>query len=124
MAAIEDPEPEQRTAATKRFFGPLSSGVGCQVPLDFGLATTAVSGTSAIPWPSAAFAQRAMRSIETGSALAVPMAVPRSRAIVSSRPNARSLSAAVATASMVTSDLAKATLLAPGIWLAKLRGEE
>src|SRR5215468_6034314 len=98
MAAIEDPEREQRIAATKRFFGALSSGFGRQVPLDFGLATTAVIGTSAIPWPSAAFAQRTMRSIETGSALAVPMAVPPSRAIVSSRACARSISAAVATA--------------------------
>jgi hypothetical protein len=43
-----------------------------QLCFDFG--RIALTGTIRMPRASAAFAQRAMRSIETGSAVAVPMA--------------------------------------------------
>src|SRR5947209_7160672 len=92
--------------------------------LDLALFATAVIGTSRTPRPSAAFAHLAMRSIATGSAPATPTATPRSHAMVSSRPSARSTSAEVGTWSMTTSALAKARLLAPAIWLARLRCEE
>jgi len=85
---------------------------------------TAVIGTSTIPRLSAALAQRTMRSIEIGSAPAMPTALPRSRAIASSRASARSISVALGTASIATSDLAKRTLAAPAIWPAKLRCAE
>src|SRR3954447_16417808 len=91
--------------------------------LDFAFATVALIGTSSTPRPSAAFAHLATRSIETGRALAYPTARPRSRAIVSSRLSARSMSTAVGTASSATSALAKERLLAPAIWLARLRAE-
>ena len=48
--------------------------------LDFALATAAVIGISRMPRPAAAFAQRAIRSIEAGTADATPTATPRSRA--------------------------------------------
>jgi len=59
--------------------------------LDFGLIAAAVIGTSTMPRASAALAHCAMRSIEAGSAEAMPTALPRSRASASSLPSARSI---------------------------------
>src|SRR5262249_6880208 len=65
MAAIDGPGAGTGDRCYKALFSVLCHpAFGRQGPLDFGLATTAVIGTSAIPWPSAAFAQRTMRSIE------------------------------------------------------------
>ncbi len=84
---------------------------------------TMLTGTRMMPRLSAAFAHCAMRSIETGSAVATPTAMPRSRAMVSRRVSAASMPAGVGAASSTMSALAKGALLAPAIWLATLRGE-
>jgi hypothetical protein len=64
-----------------------------------------------------------MRSIETGSAVAIPTAMPRSRAIASRRLSALSIAAGVEAASSTTSALAKDALAAPASWVATLRGD-
>src|SRR4051794_9452167 len=83
------------------------AGPGPELPqpdLDFSIAV--VNGTSMMPWLSSALIHTPIRSIETGSAEATPTAVPRSLAMVSSLASARSISAAVGTASMERSALA------------------
>src|ERR1700758_3358856 len=60
-----------------------------------------------MPWLSSVLIQTPIRSIEIGSAEATPTAVPRSFAISSSFANARSISAAVGTASIEISALAR-----------------
>src|SRR5262249_6059333 len=107
-------------ARYKARFGPAVTRLD---QLDFALATAAVIGTSTTPRLCAAFAHFTMRSIDTGRAPAVPTAVPRASPIASNRASARSMTAGDGTASSTTSALANARLLAPAIWLARLRGE-
>src|SRR5262249_27646229 len=57
--------------------------------LDFDFSIAVVNGTSMMPRPSSALHQAASRSIEIGSAEAMPTAAPRSRAMVSSFDSAR-----------------------------------
>src|SRR5215831_8962489 len=92
--------------------------------VDFGLTASMLIGTRMTPRFCAALVQLAMRSIEAGSAEAVPMALPRSRAIASRRASAASIAAWVGAASSTTSALAKGTLVAPAIWFATLRADE
>src|ERR1700724_3497318 len=75
-----------------------------------------------MPGSAKVFAPLAMWSIETGSPDDMPTAMLRSRAAISRRPSAWSISLAVGTASMVTSALAKGRLLAPAMRPARLRG--
>src|SRR5262245_2593460 len=91
---------------------------------DFGLFATALIGTRTKPRLSAALAHAAMRSIEAGTADAMPAAAPRSRAAASSRASALSTCAAVGTPSRMTSAFANGRLLAPAICGARLRGDE
>src|SRR5271169_4769762 len=79
------------------------------------LDATAVIGTSCKPRLSAAFAHLAMCSIETGNAEDTPTARPRSRAAISRRPSAWSISLGVGTESRTRSALANGRLLAPAI---------
>src|SRR5580704_4435609 len=60
--------------------------------LCFDLFATALIGTRSRPRLSAAFAHLAISSIDTGSADAIPTATLRSRAVISRRPSARSIS--------------------------------
>ena len=60
-------------------------------------AATALIGTSVKPRVSAAFAHAAMRSIDAGSADAMPTAMPRSFANASRRESARSMLSGVGT---------------------------
>src|SRR5438876_8753545 len=91
---------------------------------DFGLIAIALIGTSTMPRLSTALAHCAMRSIDAGSAVATPTAVPRSRASASRRVSARSMLTGVGTESSTMSALANGRLLALENWPARLRGEE
>src|ERR1700692_3544849 len=68
--------------------------------LDFDFSIAVVNGTSMMPWPSSALIQTLIRSIEIGNAEAMPIAVPRSFARVSSLARVRSISTDVGTASI------------------------
>ena len=70
-------------------------------------------------WPSPRCA-----SIVPGSAMAKPTALPLSRAAISSRASARSISTGVGTASITISALANGRLWLPAICPATLRGED
>src|SRR4051812_27377721 len=70
-----------------------------EVQLDFDFSIAVVNGTSRMPRLSSDLVQAAMRSIEIGSAEAMPTAVPRSLARPSSFASARSISTDVGTAS-------------------------
>ncbi len=65
-----------------------------------------------------------MRAMVAGCAVAMPTAVPFSRASISSRASAWSISTGVGTASSTMSVLAKGRLWLPAIWPATLRGDE
>src|SRR5215813_1416065 len=91
--------------------------------VDFGLMAIMLTGTSVTPRLAADLAQWAMRSMEAGNAVAVPTAMPRSRAMASRRVSAASMAVGVGSASSTMSALANGALLAPAIWLATLRAE-
>src|SRR5665647_3754236 len=74
-------------------------GIMPQPDFDFSIAV--VNGTSRMPWLSRALVQTPSRSIEIGSAEAMPTAAPRSFARFSSLARARSISTGVGTASML-----------------------
>src|SRR3977135_1384764 len=73
---------------------------------DFDFSIAVVNGTSIPPRLSSDLLQAPIRSIEIGSADAIPTAVPRSFARLSSWASARSISTDVGTASMLKSALA------------------
>src|SRR2546423_6979772 len=89
---------------------------------DFDFSITVVNGTSMMPRVSSALVQSPIRSIEIGSAEAIPTAVPRSLARFSSLASARSISTAVGTASIATSALANGMPWLPAREAATLRG--
>src|SRR6516165_8784920 len=91
-----------------------------QLDVDFSIAV--VNGTSITPRFSSDLVQALIRSIEIGKAEATPIATPRSVAIPSSFARARSIAAAVGTASTDTSALAKGTVWATDSEGATLRG--
>src|SRR6476646_2027615 len=90
--------------------------------LDFDFSIAVVNGTSITPRFSSDLVHALIRSIEIGKAEATPIATPRSLAIPSSFAKARSISAAVGTASTETSALAKGTVWAIASEGATLRG--
>ena len=99
-------------------------GAFATLRLDFALIATMVIGTSTKPRPSTFLAHSAMRAMVAGCAVARPTAAPLSRAIISRRASARSISTGVGTASSTRSVLAKGRLWLPAIWPATLRGDE
>src|SRR5258708_31466141 len=98
------------------------SGSCLQPDFDFSMAV--VNGTSMMPWPSSALIQTLIRSIEIGNAEAMPIAVPRSFARVSSLARVRSISIDVGTASIERSALAKGIAWPSASVGAALRGAD
>src|SRR5258708_27615687 len=91
---------------------------------DFDFSIAVVNGTSMMPWLSSALIQTPIRSIEIGNAEAMPTAIPRSFARVSSLARARSISADVGTASIERSALAKGIAWPAASVGATLRGAD
>src|SRR3954470_18607350 len=92
--------------------------------LDFDFSIAVVNGTSRMPRLSSDLVQALIRSIEIGRADAIPTAVPRSLARLSSLASARSISTDVGTASMLKSALANGIAWPSANAEATLRGAE
>src|SRR5260370_42220063 len=100
----------------------VAQSVDLQPDFDFSIAV--VNGTSMMPWLSSALIQTPIRSIEIGNAEAMPIAIPRSFARVSSLARARSISTDVGTASIERSALANGIAWLAASVGATLRGAD